>query len=383
MQAGASIRRGQSLNHCARNAVRELHEQIEQNDMELVLFFCSSNYDLDELAAEMNAAFPGVQVVGCTTAGEVGPSGMQLGSLTGMSFNHRSFHARSLCLHDLQHFNTHDCQWGIHALLHSLEQDAPFEDGWKSFAVLLIDGLSKREEVIARSLQSALEHIPLIGGSAGDDERYERACVFYDGSFASDRAAVIVISTKLDFETFKTQHFVATDERFVVTDADPENRIIREINGLPAAAEYARLVGMSIDELTFDSFTAYPVVVVINGTNYVRSILKVNPDLSLTLFCALETGVVLRLAKGADLVENLHQTFQAVCKKIGSVQAALVFPCNLRRREALQTQQTIKLGELHREIGSVGFSTYGEQYRGMHINQTLVGVAIAQERADD
>ena len=47
-------------------------------------------------------------------------------------------------------------------------------------------------------------------------------------------------------------------------------------------------------------------MVLIDGDYYVRSIQKVNPDGSLTFFCAIEAGVVLRMAKGVDLIANLE-----------------------------------------------------------------------------
>jgi hypothetical protein len=31
----------------------------------------------------------------------------------------------------------------------------------------------------------------------------------------------------------------------------------------------------------------------------------------------------------------------------------------------------------------VGFETYGEQYRAMHLNQTLTGIAIGKRPADE
>jgi len=53
-------------------------------------------------------------------------------------------------------------------------------------------------------------------------------------------------------------------------------------------------------------------VVVIDGTNFVRSIQAANPDGSLTLFCAIEEGLVLRVARGANLVQNLTETFAGI-----------------------------------------------------------------------
>ena len=74
---------------CARDtrqAAEEFHAAVSQKNMELVIFFCSSEYDLDVLAEEMSRLFAGIQVVGCTTAGEIGPAGYRNHSLSGVSF---------------------------------------------------------------------------------------------------------------------------------------------------------------------------------------------------------------------------------------------------------------------------------------------------------
>jgi len=81
-----TIRTAQSCAPQARQAVQEFHAAVSQPNMELVVFFCSSEYDLDELAAEMRSLFAGIQVVGCTTAGEIGPAGYCSHSVTGVSF---------------------------------------------------------------------------------------------------------------------------------------------------------------------------------------------------------------------------------------------------------------------------------------------------------
>lgn len=124
----------------------------------------------------------------------------------------------------------------------------------------------------------ALGKIPLIGGSAGDDQRFAKTFIYSDGCFHTDCAALILINTSLPFMVFKTQHFVPTDKRLVVTEADTAGRIVKEINGLPAAEEYARMVGVDVDELNPMRFAASPVVVMIDGTNYVRSIQKAPND---------------------------------------------------------------------------------------------------------
>jgi hypothetical protein len=221
-----------------------------------------------------------------------------------------------------------------------------------------------------------LGKIPLIGGSAGDDLKFAKTSIFCNGRFHPDSVALILITTSLPFKIFKTQHFVSTNERLVVTEADTTRRIVMEINGLPAAEEYARLVGVDTHDLNPMRFAASPVVVVIDGTDYVRSIQKANPDGSLTFFCAIEEGVVLRVAHGVDLVNNLEHTFDSIRAEIGPPQLVFGCDCILRNLEVSQNGLKDIVGEIFRRNNTIGFSSYGEQFHGVHVNQTLTGIAI-------
>ena len=370
------IRMAQSCAMETRQAVEEFHAAMAQPNMELVVFFCSSEYDLDVLAAEMNRLFAGIQVVGCTTAGEIGPAGYHQHSLSGASFPAGSCVAVSGRLDHLSQFDIARGHDFVQTLLQRLESRVPQAGPDNSFAFMLIDGLSLREEPVAHALQYALGKIPLIGGSAGDDQRFAKTFVYSDGRFHSDSAALILINTSLPFRVFKTQHFVPTDKRLVVTEADPAKRIVKEINGLPAAEEYARLVGIDVHELNPMRFAASPVVVMIGGTDYVRSIQKANADGSLTFFCAIEDGVVLRVAHGVDLVNNLEQTFDKIRAEIGQPQLVFGCDCILRNLEIIQNGLKDRVEEILQRNNTIGFSSYGEQFYGVHINQTLTGIAI-------
>lgn len=376
MDIHSSIRLAQSCATEARQAVLEFHAAVAQPDMELVVFFCSSEYDLDALAEEMNRLFAGVQVVGCTTAGEMGPICYYRHSLTGASFAAGSCTAVSGRLARLSRFDIAQGKAFAQDLLQRLESRAPQAGPDDSFAFLLIDGLSGREEPVTHVLQYALGGIPLFGGSAGDDLKFSKTHVYSDGRFHSDCAVLTLISTPLPFRMFKTQHFVSTSERLVVTASDPARRIVREINGLPAAEEYARLVGVDVGELNPMRFAAAPVVVTIGGTDYVRSIQKVNADGSLTFFCAIEEGLVLRVAHGVDLVENLEQTFDRIRAEIGPPQVVFGCDCILRNLEMTRTGNKARIEAILQRNNTIGFSSYGEQFRGLHVNQTFTGIAI-------
>ncbi|SBT06977.1 conserved hypothetical protein [Candidatus Accumulibacter aalborgensis] len=136
----ARIRRAQSCATDARAAVGEFQAAVGQPDMALVIFFCSNEYDLTVLAEEMRRSFAGVQVVGCTTAGEIGPAGYREHSLTGASFPAGSFSAVSGGIDHLQQFETAAGRKLAQSLLQRREIHAPQASADDSFALLLIDG---------------------------------------------------------------------------------------------------------------------------------------------------------------------------------------------------------------------------------------------------
>ena len=222
----------------------------------------------------------------------------------------------------------------------------------------------------------------MVGGSAGDGLSFGRTQVYSDGSFHTDSAVLALVTTHVPFRIFKTQHFVPTDQRLVVTAADAEHRIVNEIDGWPAAERYAEILGTDVKSLDPSRFAEQPIVVAINGTNYVRSIQKVNPDGSLTFFCAIEEGLVLRGARGVDLVGNMQEVFAGIQAAIGQPQLVIGCDCILRKLEMTQRGLVDRVEEVFRDNNAIGFSSYGEQYLGVHVNQTLTGIAIG-DLSDD
>jgi len=74
-----SVRQGGSVAANEAEAVRELHASIYQPAAGLNVFYCSPSYDRERLAVALREAFGRQVVVGCTTAGEIGPTGYTSG----------------------------------------------------------------------------------------------------------------------------------------------------------------------------------------------------------------------------------------------------------------------------------------------------------------
>src|SRR3546814_9237427 len=62
------------------------------------------------------------------------------------------------------------------------------------FAMLLVDGLSRREEEIAASTYAALDEVPIFGASAGDNLNFDTTQIFYNGDVLEDSALVVIRS---------------------------------------------------------------------------------------------------------------------------------------------------------------------------------------------
>ncbi len=364
-----------------RAAVVELYRQIGGPGTAFVLFFCSPSYDRSDIAAAIREQFGDIPVFGCTTAGEITPFGYISNGLSGIAFPAGEFTVASTLFAPLARFEIASAREQVRQLLSRWEAAGPeaasnYRDPGRSFGLLLVDGLSFREEQLVSAISNTLNGVPIVGGSAGDGFKFRKTFVFHGGQFVADAAILLLIRTHRRFSVFKTEHFVPTDCKMVVTGADMNRRRVFELNGEPAALEYARLVGLDGAALSPRTFAAHPVVVRVGGEYHVRAIQRVNRDNSLSFFCAVDEGLVLTLAEGVDILEDLRGLFGRLEQRVGIADAIIGYDCVLRNIELEQRQLKTAVSELFMAHKVVGFCTYGEQYMSMHVNQTFTGVAI-------
>lgn len=374
------IQCGSSVQESAEAAVAELAQALDQPDVGLIVLFFSSRYDRQALTQSICQRFDPSKVIGCSTAGEIGPLGYTVGGMTGFSFHRDDLRYELGLITQLSQFDLQAGRLFAHKLKENLRQrvsDLPSE---AFFGFMLVDGLSRREESVARAFHDGLGGISLMGGSTADDLSFKETWILHEGRIVSNAALLLVSATPFPFHVFKTQHFVGGGERLVVTGAVPQQRDVTEINGCPAREEYARCVGVGVSQLDSAVFSSYPFVVRIGHTDFIRSIQKINPDGSLRFFCAIEEGVVLRIANGIDLLDNLASTLEVVTQRIGEPALIIGCDCILRHLEARAQGRLDHVGRLLSRAKAVGFSTYGEQYRGLHVNQTFTGIAFGSGR---
>ncbi len=361
-------------------AAQDLARQLLHPHLGCVLFFCSAEYPLERLATALEQHFGGVMLLGCTTAGEISAQGYGRGCISALGLDLRTFAVDCTLIQALDSFSLVEAQQAVERMLGYCRQVnlAPIKE--HTFALTMLDGLSSREELVLNTLSAALGSIPHFGGSAGDDNHLSHTHVYYQGRFLTGAAVVVMINTWLDFEVFTTHHLKPTDSKLVVTAADSASRTVLELNAEPAAEEYARLVGVPLDALRAEHFALNALAVRIRDQFYVRSIQRVNADRSLTFYCAVDTGIVLTAMTPGELLPNLRLQFEQLRQRLGEPVLILGCDCFLRRMEAELRGENQRMSDFLAANRVIGFNTYGEQFNGMHINQTFTGVAFAFPR---
>jgi hypothetical protein len=365
------VRQAHTLELDPDRAIRTICEQVDAQSASVNLLFCAPDYDLGRLGRAIEASFA-PPVIASTTVRQFGASGFQNAGITAVSLSSDELHVSPYLITPLAECQARASEAAFDAMSGMLDRGIE-----RAFGLVLVDRLSGAEERLAASLYQSLGTIPLIGGCAGDERSVPGMQIYHQGQFLRDAALFALFETTLAFTTFKVSHVVPGKHKLVVTMADPEQRVVQEFNGEPAAEAFAEALGMEVEELNASVFSQNPLLFLSGGEHFVRSIRAVNDDHSLTLYCALEVGLVLTVGNGGEPVSALKRAFDDVEQKIGKARVVLGCDSALGRLELGQDGTNRAVGDLLARRHAVGFSGYGEQYNAMYVNQTLSAVALA------
>ena len=345
-------------------AVKSIKEQLTGVDACLVLYFVSSSYPVEAVSKEMAKTFAGVHTVGCTTAGEMISGKMGQNSIVAMSWSKSSL--KYLKVEVLENIKE-SCTQAIDKAFLSFEKSLGISmkrlDPSRYVGMIMIDGLSGCEEKMNDYLGN-LTNVPFIGGSAGDDFKFQNTWMLVNGKTYTNAAVFLLMEPKNGYITLKTQSFNVTDKVLIPTKVDETKRMVIEFNGKPASQAYAQALNISMEKLS-QTLGEYPVGLIFDENNYFVRSPKQIEGTSVSFYCLAKEGLELRLLKPKDIVA----TTEADLKKLGKIQAVVDFNCAQRFDELIRKNQLKDYSNIFADIPAIGFATYGENYIG-HINQT-------------
>ena len=360
-----SITTAYSISANPADAADDLKSKFEGMNPKMVLFFASSSYDPNTIAAAMQNSFPGALTFGCTTSGEIVSGLMLKNSIVAMAFDSAAMpDAKVVVMKNIatgnpvkQAFTEFESYYGT-----------PMKeiDFTKYVGIILVDGLSGAEEKIMDRIGD-LTDVTFIGASAGDDLKFKETFVYAGGIAYSGAAILALLKPGVAFDFIKTQSFKELSKSLVATKVDEATRTVKEFNNKPAVEAYAEAVGVSASDAA-SKFMHNPVGLMDDGEPYVRSPQQVKGS-DIVFYCNVKQGMELEVLESEDIVADTKAIIELKNAELGGISAIINFHCILRTLELEEKKQTEAYGKIFEDIPTIGFSTYGEQYIG-HINQT-------------
>ena len=346
-------------------AVQEIKQQIGNTQPKLILFFASSNYNPQEISGKMQEAFGNVMTFGCTTSGEIVTGKVLKNSVVAMALN-------SNIISDYKVL-----------FASKIKEGNPVKDSFKLFeehfgekmmdmdpkkyvGIILADGLSGAEEKLMEKIGD-LTNLTFIGGSAGDDLKFKETFVFAGGKAMTDSAILALLKPAAKFDFIKTQSFSELSSKLIATKVNEEKREVLEFNNKPAVQAYAEALGLKPEEIA-NSFMHNPIGLMVDQEPYVRSPQQVKGD-SILFYCNIKQGMDFSLLESKDIISDTQKALDDKVKEMSGISGIINFHCILRALELEQKGLSGKYGEIFKDIPTIGFSTYGEEFIG-HINQT-------------
>jgi hypothetical protein len=323
-------------------------ESLPEN--KAVILFTSAR-QVQELAPSSPA-----NAVLCSSSGEYTLSGYQDGVVTGFEYD------RSLA-------EVVEIGYPPVTSITRLKQAyGQVKDNPNAFMLLLCDGLSGLEESIMATLYFMKPDFKIVGGSAGDNQQFKATFVYIGRQRVSH--AAIFFNAPFRTALVKENIYTRTGATLLVTQADVMSRTVYSFNNRPAAAEYARVLGVKEEELP-QHFINHPLGKAYEDDIFIASPMRLNPDRSITFYTELMPNTFVHMLKPEDPVAVLKETLRSVPFKPTFV---LAVHCILRsimfRQKSCWSAYDRELLGLSRNI--TGFVSYGEQYYQRHANQTMV-----------
>ena len=351
-------------------------------DSALTVIFASAQ-DLAALGREL-AARGIMRVIGAATGRIIGADGFEASGVSGFHLPAGRFAAADVVLEDVAGMGLPEVRAHVRELRLELARTAG-PSLTHCFALLLVDAESRCEERLAAVLGMELNGVPLIGGSAGDlyfnplGHPHGNTTLLHRNSPQRGAAILSLVASATPVIAYCHQHYIHSNKKFVITDADPARRLVREIDGRPALEVYAAACGFRKPPRESLDFAPFPLMIRIGGHYYPRGMQRIYPDGSLEFACALEPGLVVALGKPGNMIARLEDLLSTMRAQIGSPELIIGVDCAARTAYMEREGLTLGIETLMRPHAVTGFASLGEQFNTIHANNSFTCLGVAKE----
>ena len=325
------------------------------------LLFCSINSDHGEIIARINAAFPGIELIGCTSDGEVSSSvAFSEESVTFIAFASDTVKMKAGLGRGVSADGGKSARMAVESALAAL-------GGTPKLAIALAESYMTNGAGFTRGVSEAFgDGTPVVGGFATDQLRLKETRQFYKNEVLTDCAPLLVFGGPLLFSSGCDSGYEPIGGEGVITAA--EGNIVREIDLKPASEYYKRYLGASAGDPA--GYSDYPLMVRENDEegHYIRSAVGMDGDGKGMVFLSeMRSGAKIRICEASRdmLIEGTRKSVLRALKSYPGEKpaAALLFSCACRKRLlGTRTKQELEIVKsvVSDSLPICGFYTYGE-----------------------
>ena len=331
----------------------------------LVLVFGSvKRFNEGKIQGALKARYPVAQIVGCTTSGEISPSGVHDDSIQITAIQWQKVMQRVTQAKTANMADSFDTAVGIAKQLKS--------DALRT-VIVISDGLNINGSELLKGFQAILGDIPIIGGLAGDGGAFVKTLQLYNDTISSHMVIAIgLYGDALITSSGALGGWKPYGPPRKITKST--KNVVYEMDNKPALPLYKMYIGEAFARGLPGTGLKFPLAVIEEGkrdVEKIRTLLAVNAkDNSLTFAGNVDEGETVRLCQTnhGRLVEGAGAAAHLVLDGLSehkTNQSGLALCVSCVGRKGVMAEQVVDEVKLVQQIlgpqtSVAGFYSYGE-----------------------
>lgn len=355
---------GQSENPSAKDAVQEILMQIRDSIGDVIpqagILLCAIDFDHSQIIAAIRNAYPGMELAGCTTDGEISSiDGFCGHSVVLMVFVTDVIEIRAGVGRDLRlHSREAGMEAALSAYLHMKQQR-----GKERFAIIFTDPLNIGTSDVDLGIAAQLgQAFPLIGAAAAAHSKQRATYQFYNAEILTDSVVILLFAGPVCFSFDAQGGYAPLGSKAKITAS--AKHVLYRIENEPALDFFQRAIGDG-----YNRFMNYCWAVFEEGRKgfYVRRAASVDPKIgSVTLngTIADDAWIQIGIADKDAFLDSCNTSLRTALETYpGTGPAAALLFSSARRKEVREGEAVPETEIVQKSLKGIpfaGFYSFGE-----------------------
>lgn len=348
------------------DAIAEVLEQCRRQLGDLKpnasILFAGIDHDFTLLLKKVNAEYPEIELIGCTTDGELSSvHGYTDDSITLMVFCSDELSFNAGIADGISQDTVNTARNAVDSTVSRLLVEP-------TLCIVTPSGLTASADIMLDGLKLGLgETFPIFGGLAGDQWNFNCTYQFYHDAVFTDALPFLLISGPLLYSFAIETGWTPIGRKEQITKSD--NRVVYEIGGDTALQFYNHYLGGDVWMGEAGAISEYPLAILEEDREsfYLRASIALDPgSSSITFVGNVPEGSLVQIAHSTrdEIVAAADKAISSSATGYSGTEplAALCFSC-CARKQVLGTRVIEEYQAIHKrfpDLPVAGFYGYGE-----------------------